>query len=117
MSDVRRHVRPGEKVLSYSAPRGVVTTLEHLSGGDLRIVTRQNFIPLIDAARELAKVEQPDLRGGTQRHRQRIASIPQAIYDLWVSVIGHPCEDNRTEWFKRLNDPDNAYMRTGGGHL
>lgn len=115
MAEAGRVLR--ERVVVDNPLRETKTILQTLEGGQFRIVHRQRVAGMIEAARELAKVPQPDLRGGTQRHRQRIASIPASIYNLWADVLGHPCEENQKEWFKRLNDPNNAYMRTGGGHL
>lgn len=116
MRDIRRHIRPGERVLSHTPARGVVTTSERLPDGELLIRTRQQFAEALDANHEIETRGQPNLIGDTQRHRQHVASIPSTIYRLWHSILGPP-DENPKGWFARLNSSENRKFRTGGGHL
>ena len=86
--------------------------------GDNFSVTRE-----IDVTDVLAQNEQDrnyyrpgQMIGNTQRHFQKVASIPAEIYFRWTHMFGTP-QENPTRWKKLLNDPDNKYMRTSEGRL
>ena len=56
------------------------------------------------------------LQGNTQRHQQKVAEIPTALYHQLIKELGQP-KDNPTGWRKWLNDYDNRFFRTSGGRV
>lgn len=81
--------------------------------GTVTEVTTTDIEPLLEANKEFAKVEQSRKANG-----KLVARIDMAIIDHWRKTLG-------IDWFtadeatKRalLNDPDNMFLRTGGGRL
>lgn len=81
--------------------------------GTVTEVTTTDIDPLLEANKEFAKVEQSRKANG-----KLVARIDMAIIDHWRNTLG-------IDWFtadeatKRalLNDPDNMFLRTGGGRL
>ena len=93
-------------------PRTIRKTYAN-ENGDVRDVTITDLDPLIEANKEFAKVEQSRKANG-----KLVARIDMSIIEHWRHTLG-------IDWFtadeatKRalLNDPDNAFLRTGGGRL
>jgi len=56
------------------------------------------------------------MQGDTQRHQQKVAEIPTALYHQLIQELGQP-KDNPKGWKKWLNDYDNRFFRTGGGRV
>ena len=56
------------------------------------------------------------LQGNTQRHQQKVAEIPTALYHQLIQELGQP-KDNPKGWKKWLNDYDNRFFRTSGGRV
>ena len=54
--------------------------------------------------------------GGLGRH---VATIPNAILAKWLLEDGIDVwsGEHQDGLARKLNDPDNAYLRTGGGHI
>lgn len=81
--------------------------------GIVKEVTTTNLDPLFEANREFAKVKQSSKANG-----KLVARIDMSIIEHWKHTLG-------IDWFtadeatKRalLNDPDNVFLRTGGGRL
>ena len=81
--------------------------------GTVTDVTITDLDPLFEANREFAKEDQSKNKVG-----RLVARIDMSIIDYWRAVKG-------IDWFtaddatKRalLNDPENAFLRTGGGRL
>lgn len=81
--------------------------------GTVTEVTTTDIEPLIEANKEFQTVEQSRFANG-----KLVARIDMVIIDHWRKTLG-------IDWFtadektKRalLNDPDNLFLRTGGGRL
>ena len=56
------------------------------------------------------------LQGDTQKHHQKVAEIPTALYHQLIEELGQP-KDNPQAWKKWLNDYDNRFFRTSGGRV
>jgi len=63
-----------------------------------------------------AEYSKGSLIGNTQRHHQKVAEIPSALYHKLIQELGQP-KDNPKAWRKWLNDYDNRVFRTGGGNI
>lgn len=93
-------------------PRTVRKTYAN-EDGTVRDVTITELDPLFEANKEFQKVEQSRKANG-----KLVARIDMSIIDYWRHTLG-------IDWFtadektKRalLNDPENAFLRTGGGRL
>ena len=81
------------------------------------IVTEQKVDHILDDNKKKSnEYEKGKLIGDTQKHQQHIANIPVTLYYELLKRFGHP-KHNAKAWKKYLNDPDNRYLRTGGGQL
>ncbi len=56
------------------------------------------------------------LTGNTQKHWQQVAEIPANVFMELKEKFGD-YKDNPKAWRKWLNDYDNRFFRTGGGHI
>lgn len=63
-----------------------------------------------------AQESRVDVRGNTQRHMQKIAEVPLAIYHQLWAKYGDP-KHNPKPWNRWLNDPDNRHFRTNSMRL
>jgi len=75
----------------------------------------------VDALLNQNKSERNDYRadsliGNTQKHHQKVAEIPTALYHQLIQELGQP-KDNPKGWKKWLNDYDNRFFRTSGGKV
>ena len=90
-------------------------TWMQFDGDDTNIVTEQYVDPIIDANKRMANDwRYGNLMGNTQRHQQKVADIPSALYYDLVKRLGEP-KHNLKAWKKWLNDPENRHFRTSGG--
>jgi hypothetical protein len=85
--------------------------------GKLVFETSQN----IDALFKKNKEERNDYRsdsliGNTQKHHQKVAEIPTALYHRLLKELGEP-KHNPQAWKKWLNEYDNRFFRTSGGNV
>ena len=85
--------------------------------GEHGIVTEQDVSPVLDQAKQKESLWRPgQMIGNTQRHQQKVAEIPTAVYFDLLKKYGQP-KNNPKPWKKWLNDPDNKYFRTTGGSV
>ena len=75
----------------------------------------------VDALLNQNRSERNDYRadsliGNTQKHHQKVAEIPTALYHQLIQELGQP-KDNPKGWKKWLNDYDNRFFRTSGGKV
>jgi len=75
----------------------------------------------VDALLNQNKSERNDYRadsliGNTQKHHQKVAEIPTALYHQLIQELGQP-KDNPKGCKKWLNDYDNRFFRTSGGKV
>jgi hypothetical protein len=90
-------------------------TWMQFDGDDMNIVTEQQVDPIIEANKRLANDwRYGNLIGNTQRHQQKVAEIPSALYYDLVKKLGDP-KHNLKAWKRWLNDPENRAFRTIGG--
>ena len=85
--------------------------------GEFVFETTQNVDKLLKSNKEEANnYRKGALIGNTQKHNQKVAEIPDALYHQLVLKLGRP-RDNPTGWKNWLNEPDNRLFRTGGGNI
>jgi len=85
--------------------------------GKMVFESTQNVDALLEHNRNERNKDRPDaLIGNTQRHQQKVAEIPTALYHQLIQELGQP-KDNPTGWKKWLNDYDNRFFRTSGGNV
>ncbi|MEL0019834.1 MAG: hypothetical protein VW709_08145 [Rickettsiales bacterium] len=100
--------------LKLSESSGKKTWMQ-FDGDDMNIVTEQQVDPIIEANKRLANDwRYGNLIGNTQRHQQKVAEIPSALYYDLVKKLGDP-KHNLKAWKRWLNDPENRAFRTIGG--
>ena len=85
--------------------------------GSMVFESSQNVDALLKSNRE----QQNDFRkntliGDTQKHQQKVAEIPTALYHQLLLELGQP-KDNPNGWKKWLNEYDNRAFRTSGGNV
>ncbi|MFA6134725.1 MAG: hypothetical protein WC869_11985 [Phycisphaerae bacterium] len=80
----------------------------------LYVVTEQPLGALLDDNKAW-RAERQNLRG-TERHRVKIAEIPDTLFFELRRRFGSP-KNNPADWKRWLNDPDNRYFRTWEGHV
>lgn len=104
-----------KKTLSHD-PNNKTTSFLKFDGDDKMLVENvQEVSSILDANKRAANdFQKGSLIGNTQRHRRKVAGIPELLYYQLVAKFGHP-KDNPTEWKRWLNDYDNRFFRTGGG--
>ena len=106
----------GKKLLSSDPLLRKKTFLTDDADG-LGIVTEQDATPVLEVAKAVESEWRPNqMVGDTQRHQQKIAEIPTALYFDLLVKLGHP-KDNQKKWLRWLQDPDNRHFRTTGGRL
>lgn len=93
------------------------TSTLHFNEGGMVYETKHKIDGILNNNKAQANDYQPGkLIGDTQRHKQKVADIPTALYFELVQKFGQP-KDNPKAWRKWLNDPDNRFFRTGGGNV
>ena len=77
----------------------------------------QNIDPLLSSNKsERNEYRADSLIGDTQKHHQKVAEIPTALYYELIQKFGQP-KDNPKAWKQWLNDYDNRFFRTSGGDV
>jgi hypothetical protein len=85
--------------------------------GKIVFETSQNVDALIKSNREQRNsFEKNSLIGDTQKHQQKVAEIPTALYHQLLLELGQP-KDNPKGWKKWLNEYDNRFFRTSEGNV
>lgn len=106
-----------KRLLNMDRQRGTEVWLHDNPDGGWTIEQKQHVKHVLEAnQRKAAEWQKGQLLGNTQRHWQQVADIPAALYMQLKEKFGDP-QDNPKEWRKWLNDYDNRYFRTGGGHM
>lgn len=99
-----------------SASHGRRTRVQFQPDGSFIIHSEQNVDAILDHNKALRGQDDRGYIGdGTFR---RVASIPNVITHEWLKdgldIYSGDCQDRLA---KKLNDPDNAYLRTAPGHI
>jgi hypothetical protein len=82
---------------------------------DTTVVTEQRVDYILDHNKRQANDWRPGgMIGHTQRHQQKVAEIPEALYYDLVKRLGDP-RHNLKSWKKWLNDPENRFFKSTGG--
>ncbi len=80
----------------------------------VHVVTEQPVGDLLEANKAW-RGERQNL-SGTQRHRVKVAEIPDTLYFELRQRFGSP-KHNPADWKRWLNDPDNRLFRTWEGNV
>lgn len=106
-----------KRLVSVDKAAGKETWVHIENNGNMVFETKQNIDNLIKKNREEQNEYRKDsLIGNTQRHQQKVAEIPTALYHKLLLELGEP-RDNPNGWKKWLNDYDNRVFRTSGGSV
>lgn len=101
-----------------SAHGGQVTDVKFDSDGRIIVRSRQEVDPILDMNKEVRNHGDNSFRGdGLGR---KIATVPNSILHKWMTDDGLNVFDDecdQTVFARKMNDPDNAYLRTGGGYI
>lgn len=96
-----------------TAHGGVVTDVKFDSNGQVIFRSRQEVDPILDTNR--AAYNEGPRRGGNWRH---YASIPLNIVHEWLKEgIDIYSGEQQDALARKLNDPDNRYLRTAPGFI
>ena len=96
---------------------GKETWCHYQDDGGFIFETTQNIDALLKENKKQANnYRAGSLLGNTQKHHQKVADIPAALYHQLVEKLGQP-RDNPKGWRQWLNDHDNRFFRTGGGNV
>jgi hypothetical protein len=105
------------RVLRSDPLTGVTTWFRFNEDGTYESWKTQDVSGVLDANKQFAPVKGTGrLLGNTQKHLQKIAEIPLAVYNGFKNIYGEP-RNNPKAWARILNDPANRDLRTGGGHI
>ena len=92
-------------------------TYMHFSGDETHVVTEQKVDHILEQNKRQANDwKYGNLLGNTQRHQQKVAEIPAALYYDLVNKLGAP-KHNMAAWKRWLNNPENRFFRTTGGSV
>jgi hypothetical protein len=98
---------------------GDLTTKYTIKNGVLEIRTFQDIEPIIEANK--AAQNNSDFNNGytPSRDLKHVASIPRVILNKWAKESGLNVFSREFGEYlkKKLNDPDNKFLRTGLGEL
>ena len=93
------------------------TRTYHLNDDGLVVERKIDVTDILEQNRkDRAEYTRGSMIGNTQRHFQKVASVPAEIYFRWTQQFGTP-RQNPKKWKQLLNDADNHYMRTTEGSL
>ena len=106
-----------KRLVKKDVATGKETWAHYDEDGKIIFESTQN----VDALLNQNKSERNDYRadsliGNTQKHHQKVAEIPTALYHQLIQELGQP-KDNPKGWKKWLNDYDNRFFRTSGGKV
>lgn len=106
-----------KRLLSRDIASGKETYAHFSEDGKIIFESKQNVDPILSQnARERNEYRSNSLIGNTQKHQQKVAEIPTALYHQLIQELGQP-KDNPKGWKKWLNDYDNRFFRTSGGRV
>ena len=106
-----------KRLVQKDAITGKETYAHFQDDGTMVFETNQDISSLISKnTSERNEYRSGSLRGNTQRHQQKVAEIPTALYHQLIQELGQP-KDNPKGWKKWLNDYDNRFFRTSGGRV
>ncbi|MBT7943447.1 MAG: hypothetical protein HN719_08840 [Alphaproteobacteria bacterium] len=106
----------GKKLLSSDPLLRKKTWLTDDADG-LGIQTEQDATAVLATAKAEEAAWRPgQMIGNTQRHHQKVAEIPTALYFDLLAKFGDP-KHNKKKWLAWLQDNDNKHFRTTGGRL
>lgn len=98
-----------------TAHGGTVTDVKFDNDGRVIIRSRQEVAPILDDNKLLRNHANPRREGGIGRH---VATVPNNIIHKWlqegIDIWSGDCQDGIA---RKLNDPDWAYLRVGGGRI
>lgn len=106
-----------KRLLKKDAVTGKETWVHDNPSGGFVYETSQNVDALLKKNKEEANAYRSgSLIGDTQRHQQKVAEIPTALYYELIQKFGEP-KHNPNAWKKWLNDYENRFFRTSGGNV
>lgn len=102
--------------------QGILTELEVTGPTSLNVKRTQDVAPILDFNK--ACQNDPDFRNGytPSGDMKHVARIPLVVLELWYKEAGRPAGGVYGQAMneiirKKLNDPDNKFLRTGGGEI
>lgn len=106
-----------KRLVSRDNVTGRETYAHFQDDGKMIFESSQNVDSLLaQNKRERNDYRSNSLIGNTQKHHQKVAEIPTALYHQLIEELGQP-KDNPTGWKKWLNEYDNRFFRTSGGRV
>lgn len=94
---------------------GQITDVKFDADGRVIVRSRELVDPILDANRQRRNHGDHRRMGGDMHF---VASIPNTIVHKWLQEgIDIYSGEQQDALARKLNDPDNAYLRTGGGHI
>jgi hypothetical protein len=106
-----------KRLISKDAQRGTEVWMHDNVDGGWTIEQKQHVSQVLERNKAMRdEWQKGQLLGNTQKHWQQVADVPAALYMQLTEKFGEP-KDNPKEWRKWLNDYDNRFFRTGGGHI
>lgn len=94
-----------------------VETILHRDANQIHIERTQDVEPILkqNKARRMAGTKANTSKSGDLRH---VASIPLTVVEQWMKEGIDPLNpDHADKVAAKLNDPQNAFLRTGGGRV
>ena len=106
-----------KKLVQKDAVTGKETWAHFDESGKIIFESSQDVSSLLSRnAAERNEYRSNSLIGNTQRHQQKVAEIPTALYYELIQKFGEP-KHNPNAWKKWLNDYENRFFRTSGGNV
>ena len=106
-----------KRLVSRDSLTGRETHAHFDEDGKIIFESSQNVDALLSQnMKERNNYRSNSLIGDTQKHHQKVAEIPTALYHQLIQELGQP-KDNPKGWKKWLNDYDNRFFRTNGGRV
>jgi hypothetical protein len=106
-----------KRLVSKDVASGKETWCHFDGDGKMVFESNQNLDNLIKSNTSQRNDYRADsLIGNTQKHQQKVAEIPTALYHQLLKELGEP-KHNPKAWKKWLNDYDNRFFRTSGGKV
>lgn len=106
-----------KRLVQKDTATGKETWAHFNEDGKIIFESKQDVNPLLSKNMEERNAYRANsLIGDTQKHNQKVAEIPTALYHHLIEELGQP-KDNPKGWKKWLNDYDNRFFRTGGGNV
>lgn len=104
-----------KRILDHDSHTGI-TEVFHTTANGFGIQAVQDVKPILERNKQLMANDSGNYRNGNYHH---VASIPLIVVEQWRKELGDdPMAKHNRKWLMRkLNDPDNKFMRTKGGTL